>query len=73
MAAVQEHFDGLHVLVNGAGIELVRKIEDTSLADFRKVMAVNLDGVFLGIKFAIPAMRDTQQSMAAAAEAAQYG
>ncbi|MBV40917.1 MAG: 3-beta hydroxysteroid dehydrogenase, partial [Rhodospirillaceae bacterium] len=45
MAAVQEHFDGLHVLVNGAGIELVRKIEDTSLADFRKVMAVNLDGV----------------------------
>ncbi len=63
MVAIQEHFGGLHVLVNGAGIELVRKIEDTSLADFRKVMAVNLDGVFLGIKYAIPAMRDTQQSM----------
>ena len=57
--AVAERFGGLHILLNGAGIELVRKIVDTSLADFRKVMAVNLDGVFLGIKHAMPAMRDS--------------
>ena len=61
MAAVLEKFGGLHILVNGAGIELVRKIADTSLADFQKVMAVNLDGVFLGIKYAMTAMRDTKQ------------
>ncbi len=63
IAAVMERFAGLHILVNGAGIELVRKIADTSLADFRKVMAVNLDGVFLGIKYAMPAMRDSVQGL----------
>ena len=57
--SVVDRFGGLHVLLNGAGIELVAKIGDTSLADFRKVMAVNLDGVFLGIKYAMPAMRDS--------------
>lgn len=59
VAAVVERFGGLHILLNGAGIELVAKIPDTSLADFQKVMAVNLDGVFLGIKYAMPAMRDS--------------
>ncbi len=59
MAAVVAQFGGLHILLNGAGIELVAKIVDTSLADFQKVMAVNLDGVFLGIKHAMPTMRDS--------------
>ncbi|MDP6344580.1 MAG: glucose 1-dehydrogenase [Alphaproteobacteria bacterium] len=55
--AVVERFGGLQVLVNGAGIELVRKIPDTSLADFRRVTAINLDGTFLGTKLGMTAMR----------------
>lgn len=49
-------FKRLDVLVNAAGIELVRTIADTSLEDFRRVMSVNLDGVFLGTKYGIEAM-----------------
>lgn len=50
-------FGALDVLVNCAGIELVRTLADTSLEQWRRVMSVNLDGVFLGIRAAIPAMR----------------
>lgn len=50
-------FGGLDVLVNCAGIELVRSIADTSLEDWRRVMSVNLDGVFLGTRAALGAMR----------------
>jgi NAD(P)-dependent dehydrogenase (short-subunit alcohol dehydrogenase family) len=50
-------FGRLDVLVNNAGIGTPGAIVDLTLADWRKVMAVNLDGVFLGIKHAVPAMR----------------
>ena len=50
-------FGGLDVLVNCAGIELVRSLAETSYEDWRRVMSVNLDGVFLGTRAAIPAMR----------------
>ena len=52
-------FGRLDVLVNAAGIELVRMIHETSLDDFRRVMSVNLDGVFLGTKYGIAAMSKT--------------
>jgi cyclopentanol dehydrogenase len=47
----------LDVLVNNAGILLRSKIEDTREADWDRIMAVNVKGVFLGTKCAIPAMR----------------
>jgi cyclopentanol dehydrogenase len=47
----------LSVLVNNAGILFRAKIEDTSEADWDRIMAVNVKGVFLGTKAAIPAMR----------------
>ncbi len=50
-------FGALHVLVNNAGIVVVRSIEDTSVEELRRVLAVNVEGVFLGCKHAIPAMR----------------
>lgn len=45
------------VLVNNAGVAILASIEDTSLDDWRKILSVNLDGVFLGTKFAIDAMK----------------
>jgi len=56
MAETVSRFGGIDVLVNCAGIELVRGIAETSLADWRRVMSVNLDGVFLGTRAAIAAM-----------------
>lgn len=47
----------LDVLVNNAGVASIASIEDTSLADWRRVTAVNLDGVFLGTRAAILAMK----------------
>jgi NAD(P)-dependent dehydrogenase (short-subunit alcohol dehydrogenase family) len=47
----------LDVLVNNAGILIRSSIEETTEDDFDRIMAVNVKGVFLGTKFAIPAMR----------------
>ncbi len=44
-------------LVNNAGIAILGSVEDTSLADWRRVMAVNADGVFLGCKAAWPLLK----------------
>jgi 3(or 17)beta-hydroxysteroid dehydrogenase len=45
------------VLVNNAGVTLVRAVTETTLDEWRTLQAVNLDGVFLGTKHAVRAMR----------------
>ncbi len=47
----------LDVLVNNAGIGFVKPILDTTLAEWRRVMSINVEGVFLGVKAAVPTMR----------------
>ncbi|MBV8869925.1 MAG: glucose 1-dehydrogenase [Acetobacteraceae bacterium] len=54
--AAEERFGGLHVMVANAGIGVMATILEMSLADWRRQMAVNVDGVFLSVKHAIPAM-----------------
>lgn len=53
-------FGPLRVLVNNAGVlpEMI-SLEETSLESWRAVTAVNLDGVFLGLKHGIVAMRES--------------
>jgi 3(or 17)beta-hydroxysteroid dehydrogenase len=50
-------FGKLDILVNNAGAMLVREIADTSLEEWGQIMSVNLNGVFLGVKYAIGAMK----------------
>jgi NAD(P)-dependent dehydrogenase (short-subunit alcohol dehydrogenase family) len=50
-------FGRLDVVVNNAGIGPTGTIENTSFADYRKLMSINLDGVFLGTQYAIAAMK----------------
>ena len=49
----------LDILVNNAGIGIGGSIIEMTLADWHRQQAINLDGVFLGIKHCIPAMRDS--------------
>ncbi len=51
-------FGRLDILVNNAGVALLKDIEATTLEEWQRVMAVNLDGVFLGCKHAIRVMKD---------------
>jgi cyclopentanol dehydrogenase len=53
----ESRFGRLDILVNNAGIILRGTIEETSLRDWDRIMAINMTGVFLGTKYAIPAMR----------------
>jgi len=51
-------YGALHILVNNAGIVIPRvSIEERTADEWDQVMAVNAKGVFLGTKYAIPAMR----------------
>jgi len=57
IGAVREEFGGLDVLVNNAGIAFIATPESTTLEQFRLANAVMSEGVFLGCRAAIPAMR----------------
>jgi 3(or 17)beta-hydroxysteroid dehydrogenase len=57
IAATVKAFGGLHVLVNNAGIVKIASPEDCTLDDFRFQNAVMSEGVFLGCKHAIPAIK----------------
>ena len=57
IGAVESEFGHLDILVNNAGIAIIESVDKMSFEDWRTVMAVNIDGVFLGTKHAVPAMR----------------
>jgi NAD(P)-dependent dehydrogenase (short-subunit alcohol dehydrogenase family) len=55
--ATVEAYGRLDGAVNNAGVEIISPIADGDLADFRRVLATNLEGVFLCVKHEIGAMR----------------
>lgn len=57
ISAVVDRHSGLDILVNNAGIAVVHSLLETSLEEWRRVHAVNLDSVFLGTKYAVDVMR----------------
>ena len=53
-AAIAHSHGRLDGLVNNAGVGTPGDVEQTSFAEWRRVMAINADGVFLGCKYAMP-------------------
>ena len=59
LAEIITRFGRLDILVNNAGVPSAGYVTDMSLEYWRSIMAINLDGVFLGVKHAIEAMKKT--------------
>ena len=57
MAFTMERYGRLDIHVNCAGVFLTGSIESLTLEQWRWVMSINLDGVFLGVKYAAEAMK----------------
>ena len=59
LSTVRERFGKLDVLVNAAAINPSTNIVDTSIEDWRRAFSVNADGVFLGCKYGVRLMIET--------------
>ena len=59
VSMAEEVYKRLDILVNNAGVSATGGIEDTTVEEWDRVMSVNAKGVFLGTKYAIPAMQRT--------------
>src|ERR1700761_1756169 len=57
MKIVTRDHGHLHVLVNNAGMAIAGDITQLSLADWRRQQAINVEGVFLGMKHGLPLLR----------------
>ena len=51
--------NSLDVLVNAAGLEIEKTIENTSLEEWNRIFAVNVTGTFLVSKYALPMLRNS--------------
>ncbi|WP_298691338.1 SDR family NAD(P)-dependent oxidoreductase [uncultured Sphingomonas sp.] len=59
IAWIEGRHGRLDILVNNAGIAPMGKLEDMAIAEWRRCMAINVDGAFLGIRTALPLLRTT--------------
>jgi meso-butanediol dehydrogenase/(S,S)-butanediol dehydrogenase/diacetyl reductase len=59
-AELGERWPRLDVLVNAAGIEIEKTIEETSLEEWNRIFAINVTGTFLTSKYALPLLRNSQ-------------
>ena len=59
VAVVKERHGKCHVLVNNAGIDLTGPVESLSMEGWRRIMSINVDGVFLGTKHFVPLMAES--------------
>lgn len=56
IAAVVKQFGGVDILVSNAGIQIVHPVEEFPFADWKKLLAIHLDGAFLTTKACLPHM-----------------
>lgn len=58
IALTKETFGKLHILVNNAGISFRETVEETTMDSWQATLDTNETGVFLGMKYAIAAMKE---------------
>lgn len=57
-ALIGEKYGRLDALVNNAGYSIVTKFEETPLADFHRVNAINVDSVIIGTQVLLPLLKE---------------
>lgn len=57
VATIEASCGSLDILVNNAGVQFVSPVEDFPVDQWKRLMGINLDGVFYGIKAAMPGMK----------------
>ncbi|WP_062343889.1 SDR family NAD(P)-dependent oxidoreductase [Novosphingobium sp. CCH12-A3] len=57
-ALVQDKYGRLDALVNNAGYSIVTKFEETPLADFHRVNAINVDSIIIGTQVLLPLLKE---------------
>lgn len=60
LAQAAQAMGGVSVLVNNAGVGSLGGVENIELKEWRRVMGINLEGVMLGCKHAMPHLREAQ-------------
>ena len=59
VAQVVTAFGGVDVLLSNAGIQIVHPVEEFPFADWKKMLAIHLDGAFLTTKACMPHMKSS--------------
>ena len=73
MAHIEAEAGHLDIVINAAGIEIEKTIEDTSLDDWNRIFAINVTGTFLTSKYALPLLRNSPARAGAGASIVNFG
>jgi NAD(P)-dependent dehydrogenase (short-subunit alcohol dehydrogenase family) len=60
VALTVDELGGLDILVNNAGMEIVKPLLEQTDEEFRRLIDINVTGVFLGMKHALPALTESK-------------
>ncbi len=70
---LESKWDKLDILVNAAGIEIEETIENTTLEQWNKIFAINVTGMFLTSKYALPLLRKSAAKNSNGASVVNFG
>jgi 3alpha(or 20beta)-hydroxysteroid dehydrogenase len=62
VAVATDTYGGLDIVVNNAGINILGSIEEVSIEEWDRIIAINLTGVFYGIRSAVPALKRSDRN-----------
>ena len=68
-----QRWDKLDILVNAAGIEIEETIENTTLEAWNRIFAINVTGMFLTSKYALPLLRKSAEQNSNGASVVNFG
>lgn len=70
---LKKRWDKLDILVNAAGIEIEETIENTTLEQWNRIFAINVTGMFLTSKYALPLLRKSVKKNSNGASVINFG